>query len=212
MTFTELLNQLFDEKHTVHCELLLRRFIWQVKRKMIDDPNYPVDTNIMPVLYDITDDNGRLFLNYFLKPVEKQVGDLQYTMSFPLADDFNFCWVKDYMIGRGNFYKDIKQRKKKHKTIEDWLIKPQLKQREFRKRTFETIDNKLSLISFSTIKVKDLKFDQEIKDKHFFEVTMNPIRTFCIIDILKQFDFNELWDSISYKENNDVVLLELTRP
>lgn len=173
---------------------VLKHFIWQVKRKIINDDKYPVTDHIMPVLH-----GGQGFgKSTLLKKLTEPVADFTASTDFKsITDERNHeIWSKFVLI-----FDEMADSAREN--IED--IKRKITETSFSSRVMKTnrttqLINKSTFIGASNKDLSRLIID-DTGMRRFFQINYKKPEN-NEWEILSNIDYYLLWNSVDYKSNS----------
>ncbi len=181
-------------ENTQETKTVLQHFIWQVKRKMIDAPEFPVADHIMPVLYGEQGIGKSTWMQLFTQPIAEFRASTDFKA---LGDERNHeLWSKYVLI-----FDEMAESARA--SIED--IKRKITESSFCGRKMKTnnttlIINKSTLLGASNKDISRLIVD-DTGMRRFFQIYYKK-PTQDEWEILNAIDYRLLWNSVDYKQSS----------
>lgn len=165
---------------------VLKKFIWQVKRKLANLPELPVTNHLMPVILGPQGSGKSTFVHRFVKPLE----DLMATTDFDqVTDKRNIDLWKSFVL----FLDEMAHAQRADiDAVKNAITASYLSRRPMRENSTEIVPQRATFIGCSNKELSQLVNDTT-GNRRFFPLRMP--RDACR-DTVNSINFNTLWWSV----------------
>jgi hypothetical protein len=182
------------QDHLQECIAVLKHFIWQVKRKIVNDHNYPVLYHMMIVLYGAQGLGKSTWIKLFISVLADFAASTDFKM---ITDERNHdLWSKFILIldemadsTRTNI-EDIKRK----------ITESSFSGRKMRSNNATQIINRSTFIGASNKDISRLIID-DTGMRRFFQINYRA-PTNNEWEILNNIDYTLLWNSVDYRADS----------